>query len=52
MNTRKGYVLMSEEQARALIASLTTEEKILLNEMLRGLEQTRQPSRSHPASET
>ena len=50
--SRKGYVLMSEEQARAIIALLSREEKILLNEMLKDLAQKRQPSQSHPASET
>ena len=33
---------MTEEQARALIAQLTHEEMIILNEFLKGLEQERQ----------
>lgn len=32
---------MSEDQARVLIAALTKEEKILLNELLKSLEQQR-----------
>lgn len=32
---------MTEDQARVLIATLTKEEKILLNELLKSLEQQR-----------
>ena len=37
---------MTEEQAKALIESLTYKEKVQLNELLKVLEQMRQPSRS------
>ena len=40
---------MSEEEARTLIAALTYEEKVRLNELLKDLEQRRQPSQSPPA---
>ena len=39
---------MSEEQARQLISMLTYEEKVKLNEMLKALEQKRQPSPTPP----
>lgn len=41
---------MSEEEARALVALLTHEEKVLLNEMLESLEQTHQPAFVPPVS--
>lgn len=41
---------MTEQQAARYISQLTHEEKIILDEMLIGLEQMRQPSPSRPAS--
>lgn len=41
---------MNEQQAARYISQLTHEEKLILDEMLRGLEQMRQPSPSRPAS--
>lgn len=40
---------MTPEQAKALVSKLTYEQKIALNEMLKGLEQMRRPSESRPA---
>ena len=45
---RKGT--MTEQQAARYISQLTHEEKLILDEMLRGLEQMRRPSPSRPAS--
>ena len=39
--------MMSEEQAKRLLAMLTREEKKLLNDLLISLEQMRQPSEVH-----
>ena len=39
---------MTPEQAQALVSKLTYEQKLALNEMLKGLEQMRQPSESRP----
>lgn len=41
---------MTEQQAKALIAALTYEQKQKLNELLKALEQKRQPSLFHPVS--
>ena len=43
---------MSEEQAWDIIDSLSQEELIILNEMIKALEKKRQPSQFPPASET
>lgn len=40
---------MTPEQAKALISKLTHEQKLALNEMLKGLEQMRPPSESRQA---
>lgn len=40
---------MTPEQAKKLISCLTYEQKVALNEMLKSLEQKRQPSESRPA---
>ena len=37
---------MTEDQARALVESLTPDELVLLNEMLKDLERKRQPSQA------
>ena len=41
---------MTEQQAARYISQLTHEEKLILDEMLIGLEQMRRPSPSRPAS--
>lgn len=42
--------IMTEQQAARYISQLTHEEKLILDEMLIGLEQMRRPSPSRPAS--
>ena len=41
---------MKEQEARKLIAKLTYEEKVRLNELLKSLEQMHQPFQPLPAS--